>query len=124
MSQMPILRMQELKKGWEHQGLRLVWCKWPHKILCVQPVSTRTHGSGVFACLPKIQDNPSNIIGFVSQGPISYLICVSSILLWSHYTHFKVEKMIPDTVVERRELGDPHPPWPGCSPLSLVSEVT
>ena len=49
--QMPILRMQKGKRGWEHPrwsqaGVRF---KWPHEILCVTTRLYRTYGSGHFA---------------------------------------------------------------------------
>ena len=50
--QMPILRMQEPKRGrghprWSQAGVRF---KWPHEILCVTTRLYRTYGSGRFAC--------------------------------------------------------------------------
>ena len=59
-------------------GLRLLSGSSGHTRFCVsRPVYTGHMGQGVLRIFYKIQDNPSNIIGLVSQGPISCLICVS-----------------------------------------------
>lgn len=123
----PKCQSSECKSGrraWSIQGgLRLVSGSSGHTRFCVsQPVSTGHPAQGVLHVLCKIQDNPQNINGLFSQGPVSCLICVS---------HLSDSGPTADIIkVSRRvmtQLGQggawgPSPILARVQPLSLASQ--
>ena len=73
---------------------------------------------GVLHVLYKIQDNPSNITGLVSEGPVSCLICVS---------HLSDSGPTADIIKVMTQLGQegawgPSPTLARVQPLSQASE--
>ena len=104
-------------------GLRLVSGSSGHTRFCVsRPVSTGHMAQGVLHVLYKIQDNPSNITGLVSQGPVSCLICVSHLSDSGPTAHIiKVSRRVMTQLGQEGAWG-PSPTLARVQPLSQASE--
>ena len=82
----------------------------------------RTHAQGVLHVLYKIQDNPSNINGLVSQGLISCLICLSHLSNSGPTADIiKVSRRVMTQLGQGGAWG-PSPILARVQPLSLASQ--